>query len=203
MGNMGGAVSDVGRRERKKDITRRAIRRCAVELFLCQGFTETTVEQIADAAEVAPRTFFRYFRTKEATLFSLESFEEVVAGYRCAPADLDPLTALIGVMTRFEERDLPVETADRRDLRFSLLEIPAISRYASEIANEATEQIRDATKCRLGVGDAVFDHRAEVMAGLFRSMILTHFFETNPAGTHSGAWLEAMTHLVDLARHSD
>ncbi|NRI65445.1 MULTISPECIES: TetR/AcrR family transcriptional regulator [Rhodococcus] len=203
MNNTGGAASDIGRRERKKDITRRAIRSCAVELFLRQGFTDTTVEQISDAAEVAPRTFFRYFRTKEATLFSLESFEEIIAGYRSAPPELDPLTALMGVVTQFDARELSPETVVRRNLRTSLLVVPAVSRYASEIADEATERMRDATKCRLDVVESVFDHRAEVMAGFFRSIIITHFFRTNPAGAHAESWLGAMTELVDLARHTN
>lgn len=52
-------------RERKKRRTREAIRREAYRLFREQGYDATTVDQIADAAEVSPSTFFRYFPTKE------------------------------------------------------------------------------------------------------------------------------------------
>ena len=60
----------LGLRERKKAKTEATIRRHAIRLFRRYGYTATTVEQIADAAEIAHSTFFRYFPTKEALLFN-------------------------------------------------------------------------------------------------------------------------------------
>ncbi len=54
-----------GLRERNKARTRNAIRTAAMELFERQGYTATTVAQIAEAAEVSHTTFFRYFQSKE------------------------------------------------------------------------------------------------------------------------------------------
>jgi AcrR family transcriptional regulator len=53
----------------RKARTRQALIDVALELFAAQGYESTSIEQIADRAGVSPRTFFRYFVTKESVLF--------------------------------------------------------------------------------------------------------------------------------------
>ncbi|MEO5745353.1 MAG: TetR family transcriptional regulator [Terracoccus sp.] len=83
-----------GLRERKKAKTRASLRAHALRLFKEQGYAETTVEQIAAAAEVSPSTFFRYFATKDETvlddLVDADTFRIMIA----APTALSPLEAL-------------------------------------------------------------------------------------------------------------
>jgi AcrR family transcriptional regulator len=66
----------LSRRERKKMETRQRLMESAFRLFRDHGYDGTTVEQIAEAADVAKGTFFNYFETKEAILPAL-------AGWRC------------------------------------------------------------------------------------------------------------------------
>ncbi|MFI6445289.1 TetR family transcriptional regulator [Kitasatospora sp. NPDC050543] len=68
-----GAVADPGPGSRRAAAQRQQMRQdlatAAMELFAGQGYEETTVDQIAAAAGVARRTFFRYFRSKEEAIF--------------------------------------------------------------------------------------------------------------------------------------
>jgi AcrR family transcriptional regulator len=60
----------LGLRDRKKIKTRDAIHREAMRLIQTNGYANTTIEQIAEAAEVSPSTFIRYFPTKEMALIT-------------------------------------------------------------------------------------------------------------------------------------
>jgi len=81
-------------RERKKDRTRRTLQAEAVRLFTHKGFQATTIEEIAAAADVAPRTFFRYFSSKEDVVFWSEH-QPMLAGHVAArPADEPAAQAL-------------------------------------------------------------------------------------------------------------
>jgi AcrR family transcriptional regulator len=83
----------VGLRERKKARTRAAIREHALRLFREQGYNATTVEQIAEAAEVSPSTFFRYFPTKEDVVLQDDFDVMGLENFEAQPADMSPIAA--------------------------------------------------------------------------------------------------------------
>lgn len=83
-----------GLRERKKAKTRASIQEHALRLFREQGYDETTVEEIAEAAEVSPSTFFRYFPTKEDVVM-YDAFDPLlIEAFRAQPKELTPIQAM-------------------------------------------------------------------------------------------------------------
>ncbi|MER6129497.1 TetR family transcriptional regulator [Streptomyces sp. NPDC001795] len=89
-------ASHPGLRERKKQRTRDALLRAALELFLTQGYERTTVDEIAEAVDVSQRTFFRYFAGKEEAVFFAHSLaaSHFVDALRARPPHEAPLEAL-------------------------------------------------------------------------------------------------------------
>lgn len=86
----------LGLRERKKRERRRCIEDAAITLFERHGFDGTTIEQIAAAADIAPRTFFYYFPTKEDVVLADYStrLERIVAELSERPESEGPWEAL-------------------------------------------------------------------------------------------------------------
>jgi AcrR family transcriptional regulator len=83
-----------GLRERKKARTRASIQEHALRLFADQGYDETSVEQIAEAAEVSPSTVFRYFPTKPDLVIYDDIDERLIEAVRAQPPELDAVQAL-------------------------------------------------------------------------------------------------------------
>src|SRR5262252_9101412 len=88
-GQAGPAGQEPGRRERKKQRTREALVAAAMELFAAKGYEHTAVHEITDAVDVAERTFFRYFASKEDLVLSfvrdgMTAFAQALAAARHA-----------------------------------------------------------------------------------------------------------------------
>lgn len=83
-------------RTRRMQRTREDVARTAAGLFLAQGYEQTTVDQIADAAEVSPRTVFRYFPAKEDLVLAplTASGDALVAALRSRPEEENPMRAM-------------------------------------------------------------------------------------------------------------
>jgi AcrR family transcriptional regulator len=118
----------LGLRERKKIKTRQAIRREAFRLIEANGYAATTVEQIAEAAEVSPSTFFRYFPSKESLLLADDLDPLVLAAFEAQPPELSPAQAIrraySDVMALLPAEQLEFENTRQR-LMFSIPELKA------------------------------------------------------------------------------
>lgn len=105
-------MTDAVRRGRPAVTSARELELVALSLFASQGFEETTVEQIAAAAGVSRRTFFRYFDSKAAVLFS-EFDSEVVelrAAFGAVPESVALMTAIRRVVVgvnHYRAEDVP------------------------------------------------------------------------------------------------
>ena len=90
-----------GLRDRKKRETRMRIHRAALTVALAKGRQQCTVEEIAAAADVSPRTFFNYFGTKEDALIGAdpERIDALVEAFLRRPADEEIPTALRVIFT--------------------------------------------------------------------------------------------------------
>ena len=81
-------------RERKKLRTRRALADTALRMFTEKGFDATTLDELAEEAEVSKSTFFRAFPAKEAA--AIEAEAELWSAYLAALADRELSGAILG-----------------------------------------------------------------------------------------------------------
>ena len=111
MTSMAGASPD-GLRERKKARTRASIREHALRLFREEGYQRTTVEKIAEAAEVSPSTFFRYFPTKEDVVLQDDMDVRLIEALEQQPPELGPVAAVraaaLQMFTSYTAADMDV-----------------------------------------------------------------------------------------------
>jgi AcrR family transcriptional regulator len=96
-----------GLRERKKQQTRATIAKAALRLFAERGYDETTLAEIAEAADVAPRTIFAYFESKEDILLceELTFMQDLKRRLDERPTDTTTVDALRGFLTSIEHPD--------------------------------------------------------------------------------------------------
>ncbi|MPY50300.1 TetR/AcrR family transcriptional regulator [Streptomyces acidicola] len=123
-------------RERKKLKTRTAIRDATYRLIKEQGYEATTVEQIAEEAEVSPSTVFRYFPTKEDIIITDEYDVLVEDLLRSRPADEPVLESVRWAIRRsmaMQVADTPDYVHEEMKLRTGLMvSVPAVRSRAME-----------------------------------------------------------------------
>jgi AcrR family transcriptional regulator len=91
-----GRPPDEGLRERKRRETEKRIADAAVRLFIEKGYDETTLDEIAAAADISRRNFFHYFKSKDDILLSMQGSmgDVLAAALREEPATKRPIEAV-------------------------------------------------------------------------------------------------------------
>lgn len=166
-----------GLRERKKQLTRDALVRVSLELFISQGYEQTTVDEITDAVEVSQRTFFRYFTSKEEVAFALQDLvtQRFTASLRERPPHEGPFDALRNAVLlgwdHIEEalgEIAPVETHMRSCLMIE--STPALLAAHLRRSTEMEELVARIIAEREGL-DLDTDPRPRILVGAFSAVM--------------------------------
>jgi AcrR family transcriptional regulator len=159
------AADKPGLRERKKAKTRAAIQEHALRLIREQGYEATTIEQIAEAAEVSPSTFFRYFPTKEDVV-AYDAWDPIVLDvWRAQPPELGPIAAMRNAMTVVFRDMTPQQMDEMRSRGRLLFSEPDLRTAAIGELLRSMKMIVDEFAARLGRPADDFELR--VFAGAF------------------------------------
>ena len=180
-----------GLRERKKAKTKIAIQEHAVRLFRAQGYAATTVEQIAEAAEVSPSTVFRYFPTKEELVTTDELDPVIFAAFEEQPPELGLIQAWRGAMRSVFDRLTAEEMATERERMELILSVPEL--WATSLGNvtKVLDTMTALSARRVGreAGDPVVRN---IIGSMFGVLLVTAFeWARDPAAD--------MVELVDTA----
>lgn len=160
-----------GLRERKKQRTREALTDAAYSMFCANGFDATTVDQIAEAVEVSPRTFFRYFTSKEDVALSLadEQITTMLEGFAAQPADLPVLTAMrraaVEVVRAYESETTGSDQVRYLRMQDLISASPALMAACVERAAARLDEVARLIGVRMGV-DPATDPRPYLVASV-------------------------------------
>ncbi|MEV7977177.1 TetR family transcriptional regulator [Streptomyces sp. NPDC086519] len=140
----------LGLRERKKIKTREAIRTATYALVEEQGYEATTIEQIAERAEVSPSTVFRYFPTKEDIVLTDEYDPLIMEELRSRPADEPWPDSLRYVMHRAVSLGMKDSHAVSRLRTRLMVEVPSVRSRMMESMSETGRMLCQAIGERTG-----------------------------------------------------
>lgn len=165
----------LGLRERKKQRTRATLIDAAVDLCDRQGFERTTVDQIAAVADVSPRTFSRYFATKDAIALALidDALEAAAVELGRQPRELNHFEALrrsyIAMYNGTKTAPPGALSADRMMCIVRIIMSSATLRQAALEYRPHAVNIEMAK--RLGVG--LDDRRLRLVSAMWGGIIMT------------------------------
>ncbi|MCU1360321.1 MAG: TetR family transcriptional regulator [Ilumatobacteraceae bacterium] len=167
-------------RQRKKDATQQAIADAAWELFDERGYHDTSINDIAERANVAPRTFFRYFPTKDAVVYP--EFDELLRHVRTAfaarPTDEPVMASLISALETLT--DSMNEETSRNQARLHLMKGVQGEAVGEYFRKRLTDEV-EALVLEREAGSPDADLRAKLASGVIGLIIDTsreHWVQT-------------------------
>ncbi len=195
----------MGLRERKKEKTRLAILDAALDLFLEQGYESTTIEQIAGAVEISPRTFFRYYTGKDhvALWFHDHGEQIMLETFAGRPADEPPFTSLMHAL-RAVLNDVEGVTPENEErfmkLRRLMEEHPRLMGLSMARGRATEQRLATAVAARRGVA-ADDDQLTHLIVG-FAMSTLRVGFECPRSDATIGDVRQRMAECIELAEGS-
>lgn len=184
-------MTECGLRERKKRRTRDALTDAAFALFARKGFEATTIDEIANAVEVSPRTFFRYFASKEDVALAQidQQLSLMLAELAVRPADEPVLTALkhsmVGVIHACEQGEDGFDAGRFHCTQELLAASPALAARTGELGAARLDELADLVAARMGV-EHPGDPRPHLVASVVVSALhltVKAWRETEPNAT--------------------
>ena len=169
------ATARPGLRERKKARTRAAIREHALRLIREQGYDATTVEQIAEAAEVSPSTFFRYFPTKEDVVLQDDMDLFFMDAFRGQPASLSPVAAMRAALRAAFAGLTADDLAQLQETMDLAVTVPAVRARMLEEFARTTQVIAQAVADRSG--RSAGDFAVQMFAGAVVGIAMAAWFD--------------------------
>ncbi|MGW2520779.1 TetR/AcrR family transcriptional regulator [Streptomyces sp. NPDC001617] len=188
----------LGLRERKKIKTREAIRSATFALVKEQGYDATTIEQIADRAEVSPSTVFRYFPTKEDIVLTDEYDPLMLEELRARPAGepwMDSLRHILQTAIELTTREDPEMIKMRAHLG---VQVPAVRSRMFESMSETGRMLCGAIADHFGLEPDDLRVRVYAMSLIGGLMEVSMYWAEND---FKGDLRDLMRQALDVLEH--
>jgi AcrR family transcriptional regulator len=185
----------LGRRERKKLRTRALIQREALRLFLEKGFEAATIEEIAEAADIAPSTFFNYFPTKESVVLQDDLDPVLLEAIHMEPAGLGPIAVLRKAIHNVFSHLTPEQnTIFRRRLALMSSNLTLRAAFLNQSASQLDEIVAVVAERARRSSD---DFAVRNLAGALLGVMMATFLSTanDPDADVLGLADQALAHL--------
>ena len=160
--------------ERRRRLLRDDIGRIAIDMFADRGFDEVTVDDIAEAAGISQRTFFRYFTSKDSIVldFARRVDQRLVDAFSARPANEDAVVALRNAYVETSH----VEPEDRLRI-VQISRVLALTPKLEAMAHGESAQVSDAliTKVAKRMGVRPSDQRARILVTAATAVVTVEF----------------------------